>query len=309
MPLWGAFAVRRLGLVLACLLVGTLGTVPSATALNTYPQVNSKTLQSGRDTLEWGDRYQINVCDSHHAWPSMTLWVRASKSSAWQKVGRTTKVSDTRTWPQSPAKCRWFAPFEWTVNLPDRGFGTLQFGYGRTKPEYTFRGIVRNESDPTPVAPAEPSASPSPTATPSRQPSPPTGTVTTLADISELGSTANALEYGKNVWITTCTPDPRSTPLLYAKSGNGNWTMVNKGSIVNNPGTVCDVRGGYGVLWNWTVDAKGTLDTKKFPYPLLTLGTAFPTDGTVPAAPTREVVNAIVWPDRQSCQAAGYSNC
>lgn len=303
------FVLQAVGALGAVVLTLALVGAPSASALNTYPQVSSKTLQSGKETLEWGERYQINVCDSHHAWPSMTLWVRTSKKAAWQKVGRTIKVSDTRTWPQSPAKCRWFAPFEWTVNLPDSGLGTLQFGYGRARPEYTFRGIVRNASDPTPAAPTQPSASPSPTPTPSRQPSPPTGSVVSTAYLWDLGTTASALEYGKNVWITACTPDPRATPLLYAKSGNGSWTMVNKGSIINNPGTVCDVRGGYGVLWNWTVNAKGTLDAAKFPYPLLTLGTAFPTDGTVPAAPTKAVVNAIVWPDRQTCQTAGYTDC
>lgn len=297
------------GLGSALLLAGIVPGALPVSALNTSPQVNSKTLQSGKDVLEWGERYQINVCDSHHAWPSMTLWVRTSRNSPWQKVGRTTKVSDTRTWSQAPTKCRWFAPFEWTVDLPHRRFGTLQFGYGRAKPEYTFRGTVRNESDPTPAAPSQPSTDPSPAPTSSSQPSPPTGSIVSTSYLWDLGTTSSALEFGRNAGLTSCMPNPSATPLLYARSGNGSWTMVSRGTLINNPGTACDVRGGYGVQWSWTVNVKGALDTRKFPYPLVTLGTAYPTDGSVPPAPENVVVNAIVFPDRGSCEVAGYRNC
>ena len=108
--------------------VGWPGAAP-ASSINTYPQVNSKTLSSGKDTLEWGDRYQINVCDSHHKWSSMTLWVRESKTSSWHKIGRTKKVNDTWKWDGAawtqivtpgPSPARGFAPMAYDESLRDR---------------------------------------------------------------------------------------------------------------------------------------------------------------------------------------------
>ena len=215
----------------AVLLAG-LGSVvgPPASAINTYPQVNSKTLKSGKDTLEWGDRYQINVCDSHHQWSSMTLWVRESKKSAWHRVGRTKKVNDTRKWPQQPAKCRYFAAFEWTVDKPDRGFGTVTFGYGKSKPEFTFGAVVRNQRGfvPTPPDPA-PSPAPTPTPTPTPTPKPaPTPTakpsdapMVHIADFKD----GKALVYGQPYVLWSCWQ--YSTPTsVYAQDSRGNWTKV-----------------------------------------------------------------------------------
>ncbi|MBI1352395.1 MAG: hypothetical protein GC156_14925 [Actinomycetales bacterium] len=293
--------------VLVCLVsVGWAGAAP-ASAINTYPQVNSKTLASGKDTLEWGDRYQINVCDSHHRWRSMTLWVRASASSAWTKVGRTTKVNDTSTWPQSPARCRYFAAFEWTVNKPDRGFGTVIFGYGTTKPEYRFSGIVRNKSgSPSPPVPV-PSAPPAPSAQ---------GRV--VADGGTATNTAlttfwTTLLLGRTVTIWTCTNEADYSPyrgVLYVRGQGGAWRSVANGVFTPRSGDCTDPMYPVKVQYTWRVDTPGTVNSDaNSPYPVVQLGARLGRDASSSATPASIWGYAVVWPDGATCRAANVSGC
>lgn len=295
-----------LGLLGVVVLAASTMVVAPVQALNTYPQVNSKTLQSGKDTLEWGDRYQINVCDNHHSWRSMTLWVRTSKTSAWTKVGRTTKVNDTRRWPQQPAKCRYFAAFEWTVSKPDEGFGTITFGYGERAPEYRFRAIVRNDSgSPSPPAPA-PGSPTSPRFA---------GNVVMPGDsVTNTGLTSfeYSLRYGRTVTIWTCTNDANYSPyvgVMYVRTG-GNWRSVANGVFTERSPDCTDRMYPVKVAYTWKVDTAGVTGlTSDTGYPVVQLGTRLGQDATRYSTPSSIWGYAIVWSDSATCSEANYAGC